>query len=426
MKNTRLLTIFLIVFVDLLGFGLILPLLPFYADEYGATPVVVGLLTASYAAAQLIGAPILGRLSDRFGRRPVLLTSIFGTFLGFLLLGLAEPLGVGIVDLLPQNLLGEDPIGVRNGLIITILFISRILDGLTGGNISVAQAYITDITDESNRAQGLGLVGAAFGLGFIFGPAIGGALSEFGFAVPAYVAAALAGINIAAVAVFLPESLSIEERRAAAAEERPSFSARALWDALNRPRVGPLFNIRFFYGMAFSTFQTIFPLFAQYQLGLNARSTGFVLTYVGFLAVLVQGFLIGRLTKRYRDRQLILFGSVTLTFTLLAWGFTPNVPFLLVILAPLSLAAAILNVVINTALTKSVYPEEVGGTLGLSTSIESLTRAIAPSIGGALLGQFGAWAPGILSTAFMAWVVVYAWQRLIRNPDPPLEIRTAD
>jgi DHA1 family tetracycline resistance protein-like MFS transporter len=233
-------------------------------------------------------------------------------------------------------------------------------------------------------------------------------------------------VNLVAVALFLPESLSIEERRTAAARVRSSFSAGALWKALNRPRVGPLFNIRFFYGMAFSTFQTIFPLFAQYQLGLNARSTGFVLTYVGFVVVLVQGVFIGRITKRFRDRQLILTSSVILTFTLLAWGFTPNVPFLLIILTPLSFAAAVLNVVINTALTKSVYPEEVGGTLGLSTSIESLTRAVAPSIGGALLGQFGAWAPGVLSTGFMAWVVVYAWQRLIRNPDPPLEARAIE
>ncbi len=204
MQRSRLMTIFLIVMIDLLGFGLILPLLPFYAETYAATPLLVGLLTASYAAAQLIGAPLLGRLSDRYGRRPVLLVSIFGTLLGFLLLGVADPLGRALAA-------GAGP-DVTNTVILTLLFISRVVDGLTGGNLTVAQAYITDVTDAQNRARGLGLIGAAFGLGFIFGPAAGGLLSGWGYAVPAFAAAALSALNLAAVAVFLPESLTPEAR----------------------------------------------------------------------------------------------------------------------------------------------------------------------------------------------------------------------
>jgi len=157
--------------VDLLGFGLILPLLPYYAESYGATPVIVGLFVASYAAAQLIGAPLLGRLSDRLGRRPVLLLSVTGAFTGFLLLGFAAPLGQFLANwVAPQAV---------NIAILGVLFLSRILDGLTGGNITVAQACIADVTDEQNRAKGLGLIGAAFGLGFIIGPAAGGALSQW-------------------------------------------------------------------------------------------------------------------------------------------------------------------------------------------------------------------------------------------------------
>ncbi len=232
MAKSRLTTIFLIVFVDILGFGLILPLLPYYAETYGASVWVTGLLVASYAAAQLIGAPLLGRLSDRFGRRPILLLSIAGTALGFLLLALAEPIGAALGAIFGAA-------AAINGFIIGIMFFSRILDGLTGGNISVAQAYITDVTDKESRAKGLGLLGAAFGFGFIIGPATGGLLSTWGYAVPAYVAAALAAINLVAVYVFLPESLTDARRAEIAARPRPEISFSALAAAFNRPRVGP-------------------------------------------------------------------------------------------------------------------------------------------------------------------------------------------
>jgi MFS transporter, DHA1 family, tetracycline resistance protein len=421
MKKSRLLPVFLVVFVDLLGFGLILPLLPYYADTYGATPLIVGLLTASYAAAQLLGAPILGRLSDRYGRRPILLVSIFGTFVGFVLLGVAEPLGEGLAQFFGLA-------ASANALILSLLFVSRVTDGLTGGNISVAQAYITDVTTEENRAQGLGMIGAAFGLGFIIGPATGGLLSTWGFAVPAFAAAGLAFLNLIAVYLYLPESLTEEMRAEMAAREaeKPSFSLKSLWEALNRPRVGPLLHIRFFFGLAFSTFQTIFALYAQYRLDLGARETGFILTYVGVLSVFVQGFAIGKLNTRFKEKQLILVSTLLMSGSLLGWAFAPNVVTLLIIMAPLAFAGGILGTIINTALSKSVYPEEVGGTLGLAASLESGTRVIAPSIGGFLLGQVGTWAPGILAASIMAWVSYFVWRKLFVNPDPPLPNRSTN
>jgi DHA1 family tetracycline resistance protein-like MFS transporter len=182
-------------------------------------------------------------------------------------------------------------------------------------------------------------------------------------------------------------------------------------------------HVRFFFGLAFAMFQTVFALFAQYRLQLDARQTGFVLAYVGVLAVLVQGAGVSRLSRRFSDPNLILWSSVVMALSLLGWALTPNVWVMLVILAPLAASGGILNTIINSALSKSVYPEEVGGTLGLSASAESLTRVIAPSLGGFLLGSIGAWAPGVFVALIMVWVTSFVWRRIVVNPDPPLPQR---
>lgn len=387
--NKQLFSVFLIVFIDLLGFSLILPLLPYYADTFGSNEFVTGLLVASYAAMQLVGAPILGRLSDRYGRRPILLVSIFGTFVGFLLLGFANRLWM--------------------------LFASRILDGFTGGNLSVAQAYIADVTDEKNRSKGLGMVGAAFGLGFIIGPVTGGFLSQWGYALPAFVAAALAFINLALVAVWLPESLT-PEKRAAMPQKQPPVTLDALLQALRRPFTGSLLITRFFFGLAFAIFQTIFALYALKKFQLDARDTGLVLTYIGVLSVFVQGFLIGRLTQRFREDVLIPVAVVIMTLSLLGWAFVPSVFWLLVILTPTAMAGGVLNTILASTLTKAVQPQEIGGILGLAASIESLTRVIAPTLGGALLGGLGTWAPGLFSGLLLAVLSVYVWRVIYGHP----------
>ena len=389
--NRKLLTsILLVVFIDLLGFSLILPLLPYYAETFNASEFVTGLLIAVYALMQLIGAPILGRLSDRYGRRPILLISVFGTFLSFLLLGFANALW--------------------------ILFAARILDGITGGNLSVAQAYISDVTDAKNRAKGLGLIGAAFGVGFIIGPVTGGILSQYGYNVPAFVAGGLALINFVLIYAWLPESLTKEKREQLGGQKKPSVTLDALVTALKRPFTGSLLITRFFFGLAFAIFQTIFALYALAKFNLTARDTGFVLTYVGVLSVFVQGFLVGRLTNRFREDHLITFAVALMAVSLLGWALAPSVFWLLVVLTPTSISGGILNTLLSSTLTKAVAPQEIGGILGLSASVESSTRIIAPILGGALLQKVGTWSPGAFGAIVMIGVTVYVIAKIYNHP----------
>ena len=383
-----------VVFMDMVGFGLILPLLPYYAKTFGANATAVGLLYSAYALGQFIGAPIVGRLSDKFGRKPLLLLSVGGTFLSLLLLGFADSLAV--------------------------LFISRILDGITGGNITVAQAYISDVTDEKTRAKSFGLIGAAFGVGFIFGPVIGGALSTWGFAVPAFAASGVAALNMLLILFFLPESLPRDKRRDVEVSPWTAFKLKLLIDALKKPRVGPLLNIILFYSLAFTIFQSLFGVFAQNQLGFTPRSTGFSLAYVGLLVAVVQGGLIGVLASRFKEPKLIFFASLLLTGALVVWAFTAHWIVLLIVLIPLAFSAGVMNTILRSLLSKAVYPAEVGGTLGLATSLESATRVIGPSIGGLAAAQIGFWAPGIISAVIMIPVIFIALIALVRWPDIPL------
>ena len=389
MKNKPLISIILVVFIDLLGFSLILPLLPYYAETFKANQTVTGILIASYALMQLIGAPILGRLSDRFGRRPVLLVSVFGTFLGFLLLGFANALWM--------------------------LFVSRIIDGITGGNLSVAQAYISDVTDEKSRSKGLGMVGAAFGLGFIIGPVTGGLLSQWGYAVPAFAAAAISFINLILIYAWLPESLT-EDKRSQMTEKRPAVTLNALLVAFQRPFTGSILITRFFFGLAFAIFQTIFALYALAKFNLTARDTGFVLTYVGVLSVIVQGFLVGRLTSRFREDLLITASVMLMAVSLLGWALAPSLIWLYVIMTPTALSGGLLNTLLSSTLTKAVAPQEVGGILGLSTAVESSTRIIAPLLGGVLLQQIGTWAPGAFGAVVMVGVSIFVFITIYNHP----------
>ncbi len=363
MKRSPLVVIFTTVFIDLLGFGIVIPVLPFYAEstQFNATPRTVGLLFASYSVMQLIFSPILGSLSDKYGRRPVLLISIIGTGIGFLILGFASTLWM--------------------------LFAGRILDGITGGNIATAQAYIADITTKEERAKGMGLLGAAFGLGFIFGPAIGGILSRWGVGVPFLFAAGLCFANALLLYFRLPETVTPDHpARVSAAGGR---GLTQLIQSLKQPRLAFILTIYFLFVVAFSIMTTSFSLYTMFRFGYDAQHTGYLFAYVGLIAVIIQGGLIGRLVKRFGEMPLVLVGALFFAVSLFAVPFVgPNAGGLLALLiggGVFSLGNSLSTPALNSLASKSVGPAEQGTVMGVLQSAGSLARAVGPSIAAVLI-----------------------------------------
>lgn len=363
MKRSPLLVIFTTVFIDLLGFGIVIPVLPFYAEgtRFNATPRTVGLLFASYSVMQVIFSPVMGRLSDKHGRRPVLLLSILGTSLGFLILGLANTLA--------------------------LLFIGRIIDGISGGNISTAQAYIADITTRENRAKGMGLIGAAFGLGFIFGPAIGGILSRWGIGVPFFFAAGLALANAILLYFTLPETVTKDHpARVSAARGR---GLTQLIKAFSQPRLGFVLTIYFFFIVAFSIMTTSFSLYTMFRFGYDAQHNGWLFAYVGLIAVIIQGVLIGGLVKRFGELPLVIVGALFFAGSLFAVPFVgPQSGGLLALLIGggiFSLGNSLATPALNSLASKSVGEAEQGTVLGVTQSIASLARAVGPALAAFLI-----------------------------------------
>lgn len=363
MKRSPLVVIFTTVFIDLIGFGIVIPVLPFYAEgtRFNATPRTVGFLFASYSVMQLIFSPILGRLSDKHGRRPVLLISIIGTGIGFLILGFATTLWM--------------------------LFLGRILDGISGGNISTAQAYIADITTKEERAKGMGLLGAAFGLGFIFGPAIGGILSQWGVAVPFLFAAGLCFANATLLYFTLPETVTADHPARTLAAGGRGLSQ--LIQSLKQPRLGFVLMIYFMFIVAFSIMTTTFSLYTMFRFGYDAKHNGYLFAYVGILAVIIQGGLIGRLVKRFGELPLVIVGALFFAASLFAVPFVgPHAGGLLGLLIGggiFSAGNSLATPSLTSLASKSVGRGEQGGVLGVTQSVASLARAVGPALAAFLI-----------------------------------------
>jgi MFS transporter, DHA1 family, tetracycline resistance protein len=369
-SRSPLVIIFITIFIDLVGFGIVIPVLPLYAERYHASETVIGLMLASYSMMQFVFAPILGRLSDRTGRRPVLLFSLIGTSLGFLLMGFAHviPFGVALFGLSP---------------VLVWLFLARIIDGISGGNISTAQAYIADVTPPDERAKGMGLIGAAFGLGFIFGPAIGGLMSHFSPEAPFFFAAGLAALNATALYFLLPESLAPEHRR------NPGERARLqqIVDQAGSWQLKAVFATYFFVTVAFAMLTATYALFASHRFHFDAVRTGYIFTYVGVIGAIIQGGLLGRLVKGFGEKTLAVAGAAIFSAALFVLPLATTVPLLLIANTGIAIGNSLVTPTLNSLASKSAAPAFQGRILGAMASVASLARIIGPVLGGFLLGR---------------------------------------
>lgn len=360
--TTPLIIIFITVFIDLIGFGIVLPILPIYAetDPFNATPFEVGMLFAIYSWMQFFFTPILGKLSDRYGRRPILFISLLGSALGYFVLGFANTL--------------------------FLVFVGRIISGVTGGNISTAQAYIADVTSKENRAKGMGLFGAAFGLGFILGPAIAGVLSKYGIHVPFYFAAVLSFLNATALYFILPESVKpgrpVPERKNRIVE---------LLESLRQKEYGTLNLIYFLLIVAFSIMTYAFVLYTSFTFGYNAEQNGYLFAYVGLISIIGQGVLFSFFAKRVGEGVLTAIGCLLMVGSLFAVPLvgpdSGGLTGLLVGCTFLAFGNALASPSLISLVSKISHEHEQGKALGIMQSGASLARAIGPTIGGLLLNN---------------------------------------
>jgi MFS family permease len=391
LRKSPLLPIFLIVLVDILGYTIILPLLPFYAENLGASPTVVGLLVSAFAVCQFVAGPLLGRISDDVGRRPVLIVSQIGTLIGFLILA--------------------------NAHVLWVVFLSRIIDGLTAGNLSLAQAYIADVTKPSERSKSFAVIGIAFGIGFLVGPAISALLAGGGnLSRPIYAGAVLSFLSILSTWFLLPRNPVVPDAEPGEAPPLPAGKRLSIFALGEYSKYFHQEGVRlrlwqfFLFAFSFSGFVSGFALFAERRFGFNVKQVGYLFAYSGFLGIILQGGLIGRLVKRFGDKALVYGGFIAATIGYGAVGFIYDWKILLVFTIFSSYGAGILRPSITSLVTQAGARQEQGTLLGLTQSITSVCQITAPVLAGFLIarGWLAAWALVIAGTTATGIISTFA------------------
>jgi predicted MFS family arabinose efflux permease len=383
-KNRSALAIlFVIVFIDLLGFGMVIPVMALYAERLGAPDDQIGWLMTGYSLMQFVFTPIWGRLSDHFGRRPLLLLSIAMTAVGFLGYAVAPD--------------------------FRWLVVSRVFAGAATANIAIAQAYIADVTPPEGRAKGMGIIGAAFGLGFVLGPAIGGLLSTISLSAPGYAAALLAAANGVAAYFVLPEPAerTVGARRA---------HLPALVDELRRPGIRRIVLIYLVSVLAFSAMEATFALVAAHRYALDERDVSWVFAFIGVIVVIVQGGLIGPLTRRYGEKALLVAGLALQAVGLLAIPFAGGTAGLLAACVPLAAGNGLSHPALSSLLSRSARAEDQGGTLGIGQAAAALGRIAGPISATKMYHHVWMGAPYVGGAALMLFTVAVGMT--LRRPAP--------
>ena len=376
--------VFTTVVIDLIGFGLVLPILPLWAEEVGASPVRIGILAASYAVAQLLFAPIWGRLSDRHGRRPVILVSLAGSAVASLMIGFAGTL--------------------------MVLFVARVLQGIAGASYAAAQAYVADITTAKDRARGMGLIGAAFGLGFVLGPAIGALFSSIDQRLPFFVASGLAATNFVIAYKRLPESRRPDAERS----EAPVPRFGAVRRALASRELAPLVWLSFVATFAFVGMETTFALFGERRFSYSPVQMGLLFTFIGVMAVISQGYLVGRLVGRMGERRVMIIGLIGTAAGLLLVAASFDLWVLLIGLALLSVASGLVFSTTTAMISLAAGEREQGMVLGLSASVGGAARIGAPLLATVLFQHAGIAVPLLLGAALFALCTAAALRVVVR------------
>lgn len=373
--SRALIPVLLTVLLDLLGFGIVIPLLAFYAQTFDAGPVAVGLLMACYSLAQFLFAPLWGAISDRVGRRPVMLINIAATALCLA--------------------------GFASASSLWMLFLFRSLHGMATANISTAQACVADLTTLENRAKGMGMIGAAFGIGFTVGPFVGGELSQFGLSFPIWVAAGLSAFNFVLALIMLPET-----RRTDSEQRHRPVSPTAFLTVMRHPVVGLCVTLTFLNTLAFALMESMFNVFAEDAWGLNAQAVGRMFGVSGLITVIVQGGLIGRLVGRYGEARLLPAGVAILAVGLLLLPFSPPVGAMMATFSVISIGQSISNPSLQSLISRGTRPEEQGFVLGTNQSLSALGRVVGPAMAGPLYQLISPRAPFLTSAGILAGCVL--------------------
>jgi multidrug resistance protein len=389
------LVLFFTVFIDLVGFGIVLPLQPFYAQKFGATPDVITLVAASFTLTQFLCAPVWGRLSDRIGRRPVLLITIFGTVIGYLWLALTDTL--------------------------IMLFVARAFGGAMAANIGVAHACVADMTQPEERSRGMGRIGAAAGLGFVAGPTIGGLLAgpdpvDPNFQLPFLAAAAFSLLAFILAVFFLRETVDRKARDAAAALKGSRLAA--LRDALARPNVGLLLLLVAMTPFVFSGIETILAIWTEFALAWGPEQNGYLYAFMGFTTVIVQGLMIGPLTRLYGEKRLIGGGAVSIFLGALWLPWTTGYADIMGALGLVVFGVCMCGPSLTSLISQHAADHERGRLLGVSQSSAGLGRILGPALSGVAYSGLGPSAPFLVGAAVM--VVMFTLSLgIARQPDGP-------